>query len=69
MEEVLTLLHQTREAQKLAKGHFFQQNIKYLGHIFMPGRLVAASKNVDAIKTAVFPTNGTQMTFLGASRV
>lgn len=60
IEEVVKLHRQAGKTLKLPRCHLIQKKIKYLDTL-MHGRLAAASKKVDAIKAAVFPTDSTQM--------
>ena len=49
-----------------AKCHFFQQKIKYLGHIVTPDGLEVDSSKTDTLKTWPTPTSVDELrTFLG----
>lgn len=69
-DELHPLLRQAGLTLKLPKFHFIYNKIEFLGQILMPGCLVAASKNVEAIKTTTLPTGITRIkSFEGAGNV
>lgn len=55
IDKVLTLLRQAGLTPKLPKSHVLQNGINILAMYAKSTRLAAASKNVDAIKSAVYP--------------
>jgi transposase InsO family protein len=70
LHDVLTLLGQAGLSLKLAKCHFLQETVDYLGHVIRPGKLEIATKNTDALRTAQPPRTQTELrSFLGLCNV
>ena len=70
LESVLRLLQAAGATLQLPKCHFFQRQVKYLGHIIRPGKLAIYGKNLEAITKALPPRNKTQVrAFLGMCNV
>jgi hypothetical protein len=70
VQEVLSLLEKAGISLKLAKCHFFQASVDYLGHVIRPGRLGVAEKNTAALRDAPFPRTQTELrSFLGICNV
>jgi transposase InsO family protein len=70
LDQVLTLLGRAGLSLNLAKCHFLQESVGYLGHIIRPGKLEIASKNTDALRTALPPRTQTELrSFLGLCNV
>lgn len=61
IDKVLTVLYRTGVILVPLNSHFYPKKIEYLGHIVLSVCLSAALKNVEAIKTAAFLTDSTQM--------
>ena len=70
VDTVLSRLHEAGVTLNLEKCTWFSDQVEYLGHIVRPGELHVHNKNVDALKTASFPTTKTQLkNFLGMCNV
>lgn len=59
----MTQLRQAVVTLELHKCQFGSKGIEHLGHILIRGRVVAASQDVNRIKTAGFPTDSTGIRF------
>jgi len=66
LDEVLTRLEKAGVTLEAAKGHFFQEEVEYLGHVIRPGRVHVLEKNLRALRGLRYPEIQTQMkSFLG----
>jgi len=63
---VLTRLGKAGVTLKAAKGHFFHEEVEYLGHVIRPERVHVLEKNLRALRGLRYPETQTQMkSFLG----
>lgn len=69
IKKVLILLRLPGVTLKLSKSCLLKEKIGYRGHIPLLGPLVAASKNGNAINTAFFPTDSTQIKLFEAHKM
>jgi len=66
LDEVLTRLGKAGVTLKAAESHFFQEEVDYLGHVIIPGRVHFLEKSLQALKGLRYPETQTQMkSFLG----
>jgi len=49
LDEVLTLLGKAVVTLNASKCYFFQEEVKYLGHVIRPGRVNVLEKNLLAV--------------------
>jgi len=61
LDEVLTRLGKARVTLKAAKSHYFQEEVEYLGHAIIPGRVHFLEKSLRALKGLRNPETQTQM--------
>jgi len=65
LDEVLTRLGKAEVTLKAAKCHFFQEEVKYLGHV-IGTRVHILENNLRALRCLLYPETQTQMkSFLG----
>ena len=73
LKNVSDILHCLKEAGfslKLAKCSFFKQQVDYLGHVVMPGKLAVAKRTTEAVQNFKVPTTQTHIkSFLGLCNV
>jgi Reverse transcriptase (RNA-dependent DNA polymerase) len=70
LDLVLGLLRRAGATLKLKKCHFFKDNVKYLGHVILPGKLQVDQSKTDTIKYAEPRRTRTElMSFLGMCNV
>jgi Reverse transcriptase (RNA-dependent DNA polymerase) len=70
VSKVLSLVMNAGVYLKFCKCHFFQPAVDYLGHVFHPGKLAVASKNIESIAQAEHPRTRTEFrSFLGMCNV
>jgi RNase H-like domain found in reverse transcriptase/Reverse transcriptase (RNA-dependent DNA polymerase)/Integrase zinc binding domain/Integrase core domain/Chromo (CHRromatin Organisation MOdifier) domain len=66
LDVVLDLLGKAGASLRLEKCHFFQQKVKYLGHVVLPGKLQVDQSKTDTVKAAALPRTKTELrSFLG----
>jgi len=66
LDEVLQRLGKAGATLKMAKCHFFQEEVGYLGHVIKPGRVHVLEKNLRALRGLRYPEIQTQIkSFLG----
>jgi len=58
---VLTRLRKAGVTLKVAKCHFFQEEVEYLGHVIRPARVHVLEKNLRALRGLRYPETQTQM--------
>jgi len=61
LDEMLTRLGKARITLKAAKGHFFPEEVEYLGIVIRLGRVHVLEKNLRALRGPRYPETQTQM--------
>jgi len=70
LREVLLLLEKAGVSLRPSKCHLFQQEVEYLGHVFLPGQLLVNQNNIKSLAQALPPRNQTELkSFLGMCNV
>lgn len=54
MYEILSCLRQAGFSLKLSNCAIFKEEVEYLGHVFMPRKLLVAKKTVDAVHEVLY---------------
>jgi hypothetical protein len=66
LDFVLSLVKKAGVTLRLKKCHFFQEMVKYLGHIVLPGKLKVDQSKTDAVRRALLPSSRSELrSFLG----
>ena len=66
LRSIFKLLREAGATLRLKKCEFFKTQVRYLGHMILPGKLKILQKNLDAIERAKPPKTKTQVrSFLG----